>query len=511
MMTARVTLMTARPSPASRAAQPQMTNNMPRLCTFRPDTHSPLCAAWVGSKHLTASATARVMTHLATSDGSRRLWWSIGGGGDASSSFSGRAGRTTGRAFWSNRSAPQTVEKKPGEDVPHVIEVEMRAADDGGARLAEDETAGGAAEGSDVPATDDGDDGDDVAVPSEPTRATLWWRAVKLPMYSVALAPLTAAAAMCHHWYGCVNVPQFGAFAAGACLVIAWLNLSNDAWDAETGVDANGEGGKPESVVRLLGGDEAAVTKVHGAALACLAVGAWALLKAAAVTAAAASGNLANVVGGMLALAVALGHAYQGPPFRLSYKGLGEPICFAAFGPLAVGAFYLALAAGTGGSVWMGLPAVPSLGQPGVMGAAALVGLTTSAILFTSHFHQEDGDRAAGKQSPVVRLGVPNAVKTLRGALAGHHAIAVGMAAVGALPVMGAVGVMLAAPLAAMIERYATANQSMPAKLFKTKYLAVRWHIAHALLLSLGCVADPWMPWHLAAARVPGLAIGVVY
>jgi hypothetical protein len=86
----------------------------------------------------------------------------------------------------------------------------------------------------------------------------------------------------------------------------------------------------------------------------------------------------------------------RGPPFRLSYKGLGKPICFTAFGPLAVGAFYLALAAGTGGSVWMGLPPAPSLAQTGVMGAAAPVGLTTTAILFSSHFHQEDGDREVG-------------------------------------------------------------------------------------------------------------------
>ena len=27
---------------------------------------------------------------------------------------------------------------------------------------------------------------------------------------------------------------------------------------------------------------------------------------------------------------------------RLSYKGLGEPLCFVAFGPLATCAFYLA-------------------------------------------------------------------------------------------------------------------------------------------------------------------------
>lgn len=33
----------------------------------------------------------------------------------------------------------------------------------------------------------------------------------------------------------------------------------------------------------------------------------------------------------------------QCPPFRLSYQGLGEPLCFSAFGPFATTAFYLLL------------------------------------------------------------------------------------------------------------------------------------------------------------------------
>jgi 2-carboxy-1,4-naphthoquinone phytyltransferase len=103
---------------------------------------------------------------------------------------------------------------------------------------------------------------------------------------------------------------------------------------------------KPESVVRLLGGDvsedarKAAVNKVHAIALGCLGLGALGLFYAAAAMAA---GSTAYTVLAMLGLAVFGGYAYQGPPFRLSYKRLGEPICFAAFGPLATGAFYLAL------------------------------------------------------------------------------------------------------------------------------------------------------------------------
>ena len=95
----------------------------------------------------------------------------------------------------------------------------------------------------------------------------------------------------------------------------------------------------------------------------------------------------------LLAAAIACGYIYQGPPFRLGYLGLGEPLCFVAFGPLATTAFYLAHA--------RALAAVPAA----VWGAGAIVGATTSSILFCSHFHQIEGDRAAGKMSPLVRMG----------------------------------------------------------------------------------------------------------
>ena len=345
-----------------------------------------------------------------------------------------------------------------------------------------------------------------------PNRAELWRRAIKLPMYSVALAPLAVAGALCHHWYGCVNVPQWGALATGACLVIAWLNLSNDAWDAATGVDDS----KPESVVRLLGGDEsedarkAAVNKVHAVALGCLALGVGGLCYAATQLAANATADVVYTVLAMLGAAVACGHMYQGPPFRLSYKGLGEPLCFAAFGPLATGAFYLALAGGVpGGSVWMGVPATPTLLQPGVLGAAVLVGITTTAILFTSHFHQEEGDRAAGKKSPVVRLGLRKAIDVLRGGVLFHHFLASFLAFNGWLPVMGAVGVFIAMPLSIGVSSFAARHADAPAELFRTKYGAVRWHVAHAALLALGCWLDPWMVWNWH--RVPGLALGAPY
>lgn len=82
---------------------------------------------------------------------------------------------------------------------------------------------------------------------------------------------------------------------------------------------------------------------------------------------------------------------------RLSYKGLGEPLCFVAFGPLSTTAFYLA-------QHYRSVGKLAAITQP-VVFASIAVGITTAIILFCSHFHQIEGDRAAGKISPLVRLG----------------------------------------------------------------------------------------------------------
>ena len=48
---------------------------------------------------------------------------------------------------------------------------------------------------------------------------------------------------------------------------------------------------------------------------------------------------------------------------------------------------------------------------PAVWAASVLVGTTVASVLFCSHWHQIDGDRAAGKLSPLVRLGPDRALK----------------------------------------------------------------------------------------------------
>lgn len=338
-------------------------------------------------------------------------------------------------------------------------------------------------------------------------------------MYAVALAPVCAGGAAALAAAAAAASPAssplpwplvraalatLGRAAAGGCAILAWLNLSNDAWDAGTGVDV----AKPESVVNLLGGR---VLPVHAASLAALAAGvAWlgGALEGAGCAAAwrtaasaAASGSPDPRPAALLTAAVAAGYAYQGPPFRLSYAGAGEPLCFAAFGPAATTAFYL-----LGANALAAAPALPPppLTTPAALAAAILVGLTTSAVLFCSHFHQVAGDAAAGKRSPLVRLGGDTAVGAglLRTGVLATYALLAAAALARALPVPAALAALaLSYPPARTLLARAAADHGTPARSRTLKLAALDWHGGLAAGLALGLGG----PAVLASARAAGV------
>ncbi|KAG2452071.1 hypothetical protein HYH02_003107 [Chlamydomonas schloesseri] len=333
-----------------------------------------------------------------------------------------------------------------------------------------------------------------VAVPFETDGKKLWMAAIKPPMYSVGFVPVLVAAAAVFFVHGCLPWGRVGGLVTAAILVIAWLNLSNDGFDSLTGVDA--AGAKPESVVNLLGGGAAGRAAVLLVAKAALLAG---VLLLGRCLGAAPGGDPRPAA--LLAFSIVCGYVYQGPPFRLSYKGLGEPLCFAAFGPSATTAFYLALqpdgaaaaaaaASAAAGAGAAGAAAALAAGVPSVVGACALlVGATTTVILFCSHFHQIAGDIAAGKRSPLVRLGTERARRVLRAAAIATHAGALAAAAAGALPWPAAAATLLAAPAARAMVAFADENHTVPVRVAPLKRFAVKWHILFGLCLCGGLAA----------------------
>lgn len=305
-----------------------------------------------------------------------------------------------------------------------------------------------------------------ATTPAERRRLLL--SVVKPPLYSAACAPALVGFAAAFYESGVAQPQLLAAFLLSACAVLAWLNLSNDAWDAETGVDA----AKAESAVRLLGSP----ARAQGLAAACLLLGAGGLAALCARLAGAGGG----AAGCALAAALACGALYQAPPFRWSYRGRGEPLCFLAFGPLATLAFYAAARGGAGGAAALAPPAAAAVA------AALLVGASTTSILFCSHMHQGATDAAAGKRSPVVRHGLRACASALAWAVYGVHAFAVAAALGGALPLPAAAGALAASPAAGAMMRFVAERVEAPAELATAKFWAVRWHAALAMALTLG-------------------------
>jgi 1,4-dihydroxy-2-naphthoate octaprenyltransferase len=310
---------------------------------------------------------------------------------------------------------------------------------------------------------------------SGPDRRRLWKAAIKWPMYSVAVMPVLLAAGW---WSGQGQMPrldQLLGFLVAAVLLLGWENLANDVFDADTGVDRLG---KPHSLVNLTGRRDRVATLANACLLLGLAL--FALVAARSTPA-------------VLALVLAccgLGYAYQGPPLRLGYRGLGEPLCWLAFGPLATAAALLALAP-TGGAQTTLLTAT---GIP--WNAALLLGsgpaVATTLVLFCSHFHQVEEDASHGKRSPVVRLGTAGAAALVPWFVALALALQWAPVLLGRWPLTALLGV-IGLPAGRALIQLLRDHHGRPERIVGSKFLALRFQTLNGLGLALGLALGPWL------------------
>ncbi|XP_074313017.1 2-carboxy-1,4-naphthoquinone phytyltransferase, chloroplastic [Silene latifolia] len=299
------------------------------------------------------------------------------------------------------------------------------------------------------------------------SRATLIWRAIKLPIYSVAIIPLTVASASAYLETGHFLVNRYLALLVSSMFIITWLNLSNDVYDFDTGADKN----KLESVVNIVGSR----TGTLAAANLLLAVGlsglAWVALDA---------GSVRSIL--LLLCAVVCGYIYQCPPFRLSYQGLGEPLCFAAFGPFATSAFYLMQI--TSREIYNHQPITST-----ILSASILIGCTTTLILFCSHFHQIEGDKEVGKISPLVRIGQKAGSKVVKIAVVALYVVLFVLGIRKSLPLVTTVLCGLTLPMGNSVISFVEKNYDDNERIFMAKYYCVRLHALFGLALAAGLVA----------------------
>jgi len=305
------------------------------------------------------------------------------------------------------------------------------------------------------------------------SRYALWQAAIKWPMYSVAVMPAFLAAGALQGLELRPRWEQLILFLLAAVLLLAWENLSNDVFDADTGVDSKG---KPHSVVNLSGRRD----RVALAANCCLLLG-------LALMALVAQQSHAAVL--LLVLACCgIGYLYQGPPFRLSYRGLGEPLCWLAFGPLASAAALIALAPA---GVFDGAAIPWSMALQ--LGAGPAV--ATSLVLFCSHFHQVEEDAKNGKNSPVVQLGSAKAAALVPWFVVACFALQWLPILRGIWPPTAFLGLIGLAPALSLI-RLLERQHNQPERIIGCKFLALRFQALNGLGLALGLALGPLLLGH---------------
>ncbi|MBD2039572.1 2-carboxy-1,4-naphthoquinone phytyltransferase [Microcoleus sp. FACHB-672] len=291
----------------------------------------------------------------------------------------------------------------------------------------------------------------------ERSNTKLWLAAIKPPMYSVAVMPIWLGTAVAAAETQTLHSGIFSTFLISAIAILAWLNLSNDVFDSETGIDKN----KAHSLVNLTGNK----SLIFWLANLFLALG---ILGIVAI----AWWQRDPTVIAIVLLCCAMGYTYQGPPFRLGYQGLGEIICFFTFGPLAVSAAYYSQT-----QTWSFT----------ALAASIILGISTSLILFCSHFHQVEDDLAAGKRSPIVRLGTAKGAQLLPWLCGSIYALTGFFVALGVFPLITLL-TFISLPVAIQLCRHVSTYYNEPIKVSNCKFIAVTLHFWSGLLLGLGFI-----------------------
>lgn len=100
---------------------------------------------------------------------------------------------------------------------------------------------------------------------------------------------------------------------------------------------------------------------------------------------------------------VALAYFYHAPPFKLSYRGLGEVAVAATYGPIIGAGTYLVQRGAISAEIILG---------------SSLLGILIGAFLLVNEFPDYHADQSADKKTIVVRLGRKTASRVFAGIVA---------------------------------------------------------------------------------------------
>jgi 1,4-dihydroxy-2-naphthoate octaprenyltransferase len=273
--------------------------------------------------------------------------------------------------------------------------------------------------------------------------------------------PVLTANALAAHQGFPIDAAALALTLVGMIAAQSGVNLVNDVFDDKSGLDADPE--FADSVFPL-GSRVIQQGAMSRRGVAVFAAVCFALAAAAGLVL--DRRHPGNVVLLLAVLGAVLGFFYTAPPIKIAYRGVGEPITFLLFGPIAgMGAYYV---------------------QTGAFDSTALllssiVGLLAMAILFLHHFPQFEADRRHGKKTPIVRLGPVAAGRWVPWILAVPYLLVVAGVATGLFP-WATLVFFLTFPWSLRVSRTALARAAEPRPMSRA--------VGNVLLVHfVGCIA----------------------
>jgi len=296
----------------------------------------------------------------------------------------------------------------------------------------------------------------------------LWKQAIKWPLYSVAILPVLITGAYILNQYEKVKIYNLIAFTLAAVFILLWENLTNDLFDAETGIDEF----KFHSIVNLIKNKKI----ISFIAYTSLVIG----LSIISIISVSVSINILILV----ASCCFLGYLYQGPPFRFGYQGLGEPLCWLAFGPFAYSAVLIAL--NPSNTYFEEIPWKVSL----LIGSGP--SLATTLVLFCSHFHQISEDKKHGKNSPLVRLGAKKSSQFVPWIIFTIYIFQLFTIVTGFIPVFCII-YLISLPQAIRLINLLKSSFKKPSAIKNSKFVAIKFQTLNGVGLIIGCILNYWL------------------
>ena len=231
----------------------------------------------------------------------------------------------------------------------------------------------------------------------------LWFQALRAPFLIASIVPVLVGALAAWQIRRAFDPGFFLLCLLGAAFIHLGANMANDAWDFRSGNDAQVHHLNP-----FAGGGRVLIRGVLNPrthlVVALTLLGLGSLIGIFLVTQVGWPLLWIGIFG------VAVAYSYVRPPLRLAHRGLGEIAVGLEFGPVTVLGTYFVLA---------------KTFDPAAIALSASLGLLVAGILWINEVPDIPADRAVGKNTLVVRLGLPRATTVFGGIIGAAYLVLV--------------------------------------------------------------------------------------